>query len=674
MAQKKKKPSKQSAKNYIQQMQKEYDKRRRAFRSDKLLQDYLLMEDISPIRDVASKYDECEQVTLYSFLMSSFLAPPLPDAPHQNSFSGLLESYGDKMMLCFTSATVEVISGWYLRMVYPQELGMIQYDFADIRKRFITSIPKEFRQSGKKSPEGIRHFPFTHPLDSIVSSCIDWQAVFRGNDFCVWAKRCFRIIQNVLPEYARDALNSARRKLIVEFAADIGEAVHQRILLLSKSVLSDTDIDNLLGANIPTYTRSLTSEKKDISLQSLSPAFAAISSNQCLYDLIVYYSLSKATNLILEETPAGILPYTVLSLLARCKSTTLCSLFAQSLTFAMVFILDNGDKRQLDFLNRNEKKISIRTDSTLSVPKKYWEDAGFSPKLKDEDFGVSLSCIAYQFGNVILPHKLEISTKWERVLEDLGLSRVQAFAFCGYLEGASAAFESGRINPSEKDVPPIPDTDDIPSMEDLLAQSREQAKSEVIEAMQEAEAIRERAELTERRSQKEVRSAQHDVEVLSARNQTLEEQLREANQALKRAQSEQRELQKTILDLSAQVGNADDEAEIDLKANFPSDIGKTCRFVVVGGPQNWVSEQSKRFPYILFYDADNRPDEAIIKGADILMVNTFVLTHKYFDMVQDVAGKAGLPLHYFAYKGINRGSEAIISTYNEYVATIAKGE
>lgn len=53
MAQKKKKPSKQSAKIYIQQMQKEYDKRRRAFRSDKLLQDYLLMEDISPIRDVA---------------------------------------------------------------------------------------------------------------------------------------------------------------------------------------------------------------------------------------------------------------------------------------------------------------------------------------------------------------------------------------------------------------------------------------------------------------------------------------------------------------------------------------------------------------------------------------------------------------------------------------------
>ena len=49
------------------------------------------------------------------------------------------------------------------------------------------------------------------------------------------------------------------------------------------------------------------------------------------------------------------------------------------------------------------------------------------------------------------------------------------------------------------------------------------------------------------------------------------------------------------------------------------------------------------------------------------MLNVFVMSHKFFWPVQEVAKQYNVPLRYFAHKGINRGSEEILEAYQEYI-------
>ena len=300
---------------------------------------------------------------------------------------------------------------------------------------------------------------------------------------------------------------------------------------------------------------------------------------------------------------------------------------------------------------------------------------------------ISLRQLIYSHTGVIAPSTLRISLKWRAMLEDIGLRHDDALVLCGFIEGCnlliqhlqSSAREEDKEAELRKDFNPVRVKEIAMAYakcveENEKQQIRQDIRRELESSFAEARNLEERVTAENRRLQRQHRTSLYRATAAEAQIIAKDDTIRCLEEQVKALTEERESLQRTIMDLSQQIsavppeecGDKEEEKQLNLHEGFPSDIGKDAKIIVYGGSQNWIAEQQKRFPHIRFFAADVLPNDAAIAHADILMVNTFYLSHKYFWTIQGAAKRANKKMDFFQSRGVNSGSQRIIEVYHSF--------
>jgi|GEM_PF-4802876 len=655
--------------------------------------DRLLMRDERKLREITDQQDETRQRILYAYLLQDTIVDVVTQKTVENYVEFSAKQSPRFFQAYFAQSVISLMNQFAFGYLASDDAKM--EDYQELMEDILKSIPKGFRRSG--TPENPFAFRFSDPLETVIYSCVDWSAVFRGKDATAWARSCARILKSTIEDFDSDDLETKRDHLIEALATDVNNFLDgfiEKELGIFKNVATEMGATDVLQ-KIPQPSKRIRADVSPFrsmsfpNIDAIKPSIDTSGQVQAAKEekdwlvrdsaaILAHGALRilgdpEASDRVFEQTfrrlDTGVLPYAAITLLANCANEYLVPTVVQNIIFQSTSASFPGRMYQDAFLPElNNRYATIRMDEELPLTARY-EKQVLDARAKAD---VNVKCqmfvtpqqIAYMTNCVILPNELSIPLDLARPLENLGLKQTQAIALCGYLEGARAGALSTMLASDKNQLPTVRDEDE-PTPEDFKAQFREEAQNEVADKLAEAQKTLERGTVIANQAKKAVRAAEHKAERALAEKEQVSEELTECHAEIRRLKAEREELRKAVFELTEQLGTMTDEPEPDLKEQFP--YHTDCKIVIVGGPQKWTSEQARRFPDIDIYDVENRPEEAVVAGADIVMVNTFVLKHKVFDMVQDVTNKAGKPMHYFLNRGINRGSMQIIDTYQTYM-------
>ena len=272
---------------------------------------------------------------------------------------------------------------------------------------------------------------------------------------------------------------------------------------------------------------------------------------------------------------------------------------------------------------------------------------------------------------VMIAPEFSIRLKWLNLLEDLGYSHDEACALCGYMEGTiNSRVHSLLTNvfcyddDDEEENGTPEETSGEPSLESIL---KDEYEAKINSLYKETN---EKLDAERRKHSKRERSIQHEMDVKNNQIAALESQNAELQDKLADLEAKYLKLQDLVLQFDTSTENEDNNAEDNepttLDNKYPMDIGQDTKIIVFGGSGNWIARQQERFPNITFVPPEVIPNESAVLGADIIMVNRFVIKHKMFWPVQNAAKRVGKDIHFFPNRGINSSSQYIIDTYNAY--------
>lgn len=577
------------------------------------------------------------------------------------------------------------------------------------------SIPEAFCEDEALIGEKLLRPAHADPLTAFFYTGIDWLKVCKGNNPVVWAKNALKLMDAFLDGDTFSHLEERRKCLLAEMAGCLQRFIADHLVGVADFVRNQgipcpyglTAPENLpaedfLEETLPSLPRHMPK------LKELAPTLTSdlsqflpdgLPANNREYRRFMQKRLgneaeperTQRLNILLSST--FLLKLTESEYVAAFAKSFATDYTGEELTYAvlkMLTVCGNFEKappylnllmdvwQQRAFPGCENTENPLETSQTVYTFQTYKpldvQNSWFPPVDEDdygpEDYVQTLGSLLFTETQVVQPTTLSIPMKLHPLLEKLGFSGEEAAALCGYMQGCRqlvsnlAAF-GGKFEAALQ-FEKIVKAHILEEMEDkrkeLEQRPAQRTEGEAEEKWKEAHLAQERAEASQRKLEKEKRLLEYETEKAREGQQRAEEENQSLRQQVQRMQQEMEELQQTVLTLSQQAGEGQ---ETENTVSFPCDVGREKKIRVFGGPDNWIAEQSRRFPYLSFCDANTMPNEQSILNADMVLVNTFVMNHKFFWIIQNACKKYNIPLHYFSNRGINRCSQQIIEFYEE---------
>ena len=368
----------------------------------------------------------------------------------------------------------------------------------------------------------------------------------------------------------------------------------------------------------------------------------------------------------------GELAFTVFSLLQNSAETNLFSCIIEILLTELLLTRSSNEAVQ-DLLKMPDAENT------------YWEYDTFTPVAFSDDMkktiqqhedhdkyimpkGYDLMNLILLYDNVV-PHRLiRIHNKVMPILQHMGYSEKDAAAICGYIEGLKAqakhaAATSIFIHFHEQER-------DADEEEETEAETTEQKISELTAKLENVQQqVNTEVEEVKRKHSKEKKALQHHVLQTENKLQILTDENAELRNRIKALEKERNQLKNTVVEFSLQDKQQTDLTQQDEESTiqYPSSIGKNLKILCFGGSDNWVATQHRRFPNIEFHGYGDTMNPSSVTDADIILVNTFVLKHAMYWPLKNEADRVGKQMFSFPARGINSGSNYIVSIYQDYI-------
>lgn len=543
-------------------------------------------------------------------------------------------------------------------------------------QQMLSAVPKAFRCSKPNSTWGSLEGILSDPLSAAIFHAISWDGVLRGDNVTMWSKNAVKMISSALSDEALAALDNTRDRLILLIAGKVAElqteAIKEGIAYLKK-IAAMPKTPRQGRPLFPTGAQDELYDSDDEEHWDEPLCQVAGQRIQTDHDIVMrlYTSIS--------EYNMAEVSYACITLAAAHRSITECPGIVHSLLTYMITVGYYYNERYYDFLPKfNAESVSINTSRACIMTEQMREAFARNEKEGKDDEerplhypNLNVSQMAHTYTEVVLPPVLRIGTGWVKSLEDFGFTHDESMLLCGFMEGSrciknslAGASDEEEVEDDRFDIG-FEDLDET-TQKELLGRMRAEVQQEYKEDLAQAQKIRERAETVERQARRENRTSIYRAEQAEGRLGAIIEERDELRIQLERLMAENEELLNRVRGLGGDVPALEEEepdaASID---RGPYDIGKDFRLIVFGGQASWVAEMKRRFPNIEFYDVDAMPREASIVGADVVLLYTFVMKHKVYYGIQEIAKRNGMQLHYLQHKGVNRVSEEILELYDK---------
>ena len=585
---------------------------------------------------------------------------------------------------------------------------------ADIEK----ALPEKFHDDDIDS-QCHKHInqQFSDGIITGIHDLIDWDVVLKGDNMAEWSANIIELINEITQPERLQEINTSKNAIIsryIELAAeslprfmrhakreltDLGFTTEpivtnpipsvllnkQNVLAkpedMLKTFMQQTDMFAPSGT-MPSTASSLLMNPPLRSIQEeLEPAKPWMLSFLTAIEFTNVDTLEEYQSTILKEFSYTEVTYTAISTAASAYKRNripgivenmMMGILAQRLssqTGQEIIKPKDDDTQILRFSTFTPLPYSNTMKQESKRIRKEKEANG--EKLFDkEPSNTSLWQILARNTGVMIAPEISIRLKWIPLLEELGYSHDAACALCGYIEGnANSRIHSLLTNVFfyEEDAEDEPEevSTNEPSLESAL-RSEYEAKISLL-----YKETNEKLDAEKRKHSKRERGIQHEMDIKNERIATLEDENADLKSQLKKLESKYLALQETTLELGGISTDTEAETVEDIEPTcldnkYPMDIGQDIKIIVFGGSGNWIARQQERFPNIRFVPPEVIPNESAVLGADIIMVNAFVIKHKMFWPVQNAAKRVGKEIHIFPNRGINSSSQFIIDTYNDY--------
>ena len=590
------------------------------------------------------------------------------------------------------------------------------------------TIPEEWLSDRPNSAriENIAHINHVDLVEQGYQNYLHWDKLFSGSYVNGWAKNILRLFRSTFSEEVREKYEAAREECMTAFISAFLPDIPNR-KIQTKKLLQDTGIpvslldakrvfpfpenNNHLNVMNPETLNPLPAWKQtgrqlvDIPLPQPSEQELENLKSSTRYTYIhqlymqfctTQFAYRMAGNIKLPSQTFESMFYAILVMLAEYQNPSETPMFLHTLFGVVMYRMFPFTEMKTLFWDEQAEPIIVNTEIPHILTRQQITMLETSIPPAEIAF-TTVNQYVYEQAHIILPPRLRIETIWVDFLKSIGMTDAEAYAMCGYIQAANQSDitinllnnallededeeyddwdfddeEDGLNKPSK--ITPERYKEIIESMprvvkqvySDLTDGIREQLMQEVQDDIQDAKEQQERAETAKRKLEREHRMVSHRAKTAESKLKTLEQENEELKAQLLYLQSQQETMQNAILDITKQEETPDNEPEKNL---YPLDIGKDIKIYVYGGSRNWVSEQQRRFPNITFVEANTLPVEQQISYADIVIVNTFVCSHKFFWRIQNVAKRSNVPVNFIDHPGINKSSQCILSIYQKYVA------
>jgi len=650
-------------------------------------QSELLISNESYIRQLESQMDERRLRVFRAYMLKPVPALPRTGSNRDRFFiDALMNKYEESCRGAYIEATVGLLSEYVHK--YLSEANDV--DDMDKRMHLVVQRLREDHTDTDFSSysDKMRSCLFTDPISLNMFLTIDWDHVLPGTNFFVWARNILEIIREVCDndyleclEQDRDGIINAIALVASKASKDVSKSVLKDLrgivsdislppIFPSRPALTTVSPQSAQGASIQsalfppaTITTSLPKQSEDIMDAISSNSIATVTAIQ-IASGVSNADIHKA---ITESYTTPAILYTLLTLCAHYKGVGELPSFAGAVFQTLLFSASLSEMRPVTFTQEdNDRALSFNTSKSLSFCK---NATRCDPDDRDSDYGdANIAQFIDAYAQAVVPPTLVLSLRWAGALEELGLSHDEAYALCGYIEG----IRSLRPILSQLDgAHRIAATDaaaaeglDVETDEERSRRIRSEIEEELSESITQAQEMKRQAEATNRQILREQRTTSYRAAKAEKQLQEASDKTIRLQKLVEQLQAENAELQNAIISMSDLDTSDDDTAVPSLQ--FPSDIGKGIKFNVFGGSRGWVNEMRQRFPYINFYDVDTMPNDELLENSDIVMLNTFVMAHKYYWIIQSVSKRRDVEVHYFKNKGVNRACEQILEVYQAY--------
>lgn len=667
-AKRKKQAPSRNSQNLVQMALREMKEAEALSENKNSFKNKLLLQDDSELRSYLNSLPRPIARVMDAFLLKKFNVAPTGAKTNDGlSYIEYMAFRQPKFaQSCIISAVVGLLSAWLMNAA--SNHGTMEA-FADQLELATMRLPEDLIVSDITSQDK-SELDFTDPAAVVTNRWVNWGYIFAQKDPTDWAKRCVLLIDSIIDQKTKDEYCQTRNDLVLSLTKTLGTHTHLTSEKLKKDLSGIFSEFSEILMNQP-YGSFSPLQSMGVSADIMQRNKTMIEESTAMIMLDELQGLVEIDDLIVKafaDASADAITYATLTLLANNKSVQHIPPILQSFACRMMEFSFSSRPHQLSFLtNAKSKRLHFNPRELKHLPEHLEKEARENMSQNNEPWSgssayTSIQQMLYKHSALIAATPFSISLRWEKTLISLGYSPKEAAVLCGYFEGANQAHLSEAFNTTWDNS-----VSELKELNKEQEQNSPQPDPEYLKRLEEADMIRSKAEILERRLRRENRTAEYRAEKAEQTLESTTEALEETKQELKRLQKEKEALQKTILELSTQLPDNQEQQEPEPKEKYPSDIGKDIRFVVYGGPPNWIAEQRRRFPYISFLSPDALPKSDLIANADILMLNVFVMSHKFFWPVQEVAKQYNIPLRYFAHKGINRGSEEILEAYQEYI-------
>lgn len=545
---------------------------------------------------------------------------------------------------------------------------------------------------------------FTNPLAEHIHDSIDWDAVLDGTDHTKYASRAMTIINSLSDADTIKAFEEKRVQIVQDILTEIINKIPKAInrgnkILAQKGYLKrpDTEFSNPLlvagpqiDLNIRKYAEILMNDnlRNDATITITDDMLTAkpwliAYVGLCLLDparLIDYFQLN-----LTEKYTIGEFTFAVFSLLNDYEETQTYSFLHDIMLTTLIRMLQTPMILDKILSMKYTEDTSWTIDTTMSkpVPKEYIDENidDDQPNVDLTARGFSVRDIIIANYNMLIDKNIIISHNMLPLLKALGYDDNIAAALCGYMEAIKLQQQYAKFMDiyTSYDMQFNEEYDDTDENEDDQtpedqSTSSETASSAKPDTTQQVEAIKQQShhqmeDLT-RKHNKEKKVLQHQLDQADKQKAQLSDENEKLKQRIKYLESERNQLQNTLVDYTLKDKHQTDitpDQDETPETQYPSDIGKDIKMICFGGTANWVTEQRSRFPNIEFAGFEDTINTATIAYADLIFVNTFMFNHALYRPIKHEADRVGKELHILPGKGINKCSNYILDTYQEYM-------
>ena len=586
---------------------------------------------------------------------------------------------------------IEMVCAQMLTEMITPEKTSAELDLGDVIKRLADlehKMPDEFHdddiinQQWKHARANFADITTTGLFDML-----NWDVITDGTDYTKFAINIMHLVDTVITE-----------EQLLPFVEKRTEIIQHTIQQLIKQIPSAIDKGNqhlaeegyikapqVQPVNPLLMNPNIKPKFPDFPCVPLIPSLFTTQVTEDMIDadpwFIAFSGLLHTSNMAFgsefrSETASkftlGELAFTVFSLLQNSAETNVFSCIMEILLTELLLTRSSNEAVQ------NLLKMPDAENT-------YWEYDTFAPVAFSEDMkktiqqhkdhdryimpkGYDLMNLILLYDNVV-PHRLiRIHNKVMPILQHMGYGEKDAAALCGYIEGLKAQAKHAaatsifiHFHEQERDA----DEED-----DAEAETTEQKISELTAKLENVQQqVSTEMEEVKRKHSKEKKALQHHVLQTEDKLRTLITENDELRERIRALENERNQLKNTVVEFSLQNKEQTDLTQQDEESTiqYPSSIGENLKILCFGGSDNWVATQHRRFPNIEFHGYGDTMNPSSVTDADIILVNTFVLKHAMYWPLKNEADRVGKQMFSFPARGINSGSNYIVSVYNDYI-------